>query len=68
MLATQVEDGAPRAMAWTQDVGKGRVFCTLLGHYTWTFEDPFFRILVLRAMSWSVREPLNRFDAAVFSP
>jgi type 1 glutamine amidotransferase len=68
VLATQVEEGAARAMAWTFEVGKGRVFCTLLGHYTWTFDDPYFRILVLRAMSWASREPLNRFDAVVSNP
>jgi type 1 glutamine amidotransferase len=68
VLATQVEDGAPRPMAWLREAGKGRVFCTLLGHYTWTFDDPFFRILVLRAMSWTVREPLDRFDKVVTDP
>jgi len=68
VLATQVEEGAPRAMAWVREVDKGRVFCTLLGHYTWTFDDPYFRILVLRAMSWAAREPLNRFDAAIPNP
>jgi putative heme-binding domain-containing protein len=68
ILATQVEDGAPRAMAWVREAGKGRVFCTLLGHYTWTFDDPFFRILVLRGMSWTVREPLDRFDQIVSDP
>jgi len=68
VLATQVEEGGARPMAWTYEVGRGRVFSTLLGHYSWTFDDPFFRILVFRALSWTSREPLDRFDSLVFSP
>ncbi|MBI3855942.1 MAG: ThuA domain-containing protein, partial [Planctomycetes bacterium] len=68
VLATQVEEGASRPMAWVYEVGKGRTFSTLLGHYSWTFDDPYFRILVLRAMSWAVREPLDRFDKVIFDP
>lgn len=68
VLATQVEEGEPRPMAWTHEVGKGRVFSTLLGHYSWTFDDPLFRILVFRGMCWAAREPLDRFDAVVLDP
>ena len=28
-------------------VGKGRVYSCVPGHYTWTFDDPYFRILLL---------------------
>lgn len=65
MLGTTVEEGAPRAMAWTAETGKGRAFSTLLGHYTWTFDDPYFRILLLRGMAWAAREPMGRFESAV---
>src|SRR6185295_11150483 len=68
VLATQVEEGAPRPMAWTHEAGKGRVFSTLLGHYSWTFDDPLSRILILRGMSWACREPLGRFEKVVFDP
>ena len=65
LLGTTLEEGAPRAMAWTAESGKGRAFSTLLGHYTWTFDDPYFRILLLRGMAWAAREPLSRFESAV---
>lgn len=65
VLGTTVEEAAPRPMAWVFEPGKGRAFSTLLGHYTWTFDDPFFRVLVLRGMAWAAREPLGRFDAAL---
>jgi type 1 glutamine amidotransferase len=35
---------------------KGRVFGCIPGHYTWTFDDPFFRLLVLRGICWSARQ------------
>jgi type 1 glutamine amidotransferase len=40
VLASAVEDGQPRPLLWTHQRGKGRVFVSLLGHYTWTFDDP----------------------------
>ena len=60
-LATAVEEGKPRPLLWTHEQGKGRVFVNILGHYTWTFDDPLFRILVLRGMAWTAREPVDRF-------
>jgi len=50
-------------MFWTYEQGKGRVFVCLLGHYTWTFDDPYFRLLLLRGMAWSGRQWPYRFDA-----
>ena len=29
----------------------------------WTFDDPLFRLLLLRGMAWAAREPATRFDA-----
>ena len=52
-------------MFWTYAYGKGRVFGCILGHYTWTFDDPYFRILLLRGMSWAVGESPYRFDPLV---
>lgn len=56
---------APQPMFWTHTVGKGRVFNTILGHYTWTFDDPYFRIPVLRGMAWAAGESPYRFDPLV---
>lgn len=52
-------------MFWTHEYGKGRVFGCILGHYTWTFDDPYFRILLLRGMAWAAGESPYRFDPLV---
>lgn len=56
---------APQPMFWTTTYGKGRVFSTVLGHYSWTFDDPYFRILLLRGMAWAAGESPYRFDPLV---
>jgi putative heme-binding domain-containing protein len=61
VLASAVEEGAPRPLFWTRQAGKGRVFCSIPGHYTWTFDDPLFRILILRGIAWSANVPVDRF-------
>ena len=60
VLATAVEDGQPRPLLWTHRRGKGRVFVSIMGHYTWTFDDPLFRVLVLRGLAWAAGEPAER--------
>lgn len=40
----------------------GRVFVSIPGHYSWTFGDPLFRILLLRGIAWSAGEPVDRFN------
>jgi hypothetical protein len=39
----------------------GRVFGCILGHYSWTFDDPIFRIVFLRGLAWAGRCPFDRF-------
>jgi type 1 glutamine amidotransferase len=77
VLATTPEEGKERPMAWTyvpqaskevQGGGanakrEGRVFCTILGHYAWTFDDPLARVLMLRGMAWAAGEQVDRFAA-----
>lgn len=53
LLATAEEEGAPRPILWTMEHGPGRVFVSILGHYSWTFDDPIFRVIVLRAIAWA---------------
>jgi putative heme-binding domain-containing protein len=65
VLATQVEAGQARPILWTYEPPGGRVFCSILGHYNWTFDDPLFRVLVLRAIAWVAREPVDRFNELV---
>ena len=56
---------APQPIFWTVEPGRGRVFGCVLGHYTWTFDDPFFRILILRGLAWAAGESPFRFDSLV---
>ncbi len=55
----------PEPMFYCYEHGKGRVFSCILGHYTWTFDDPYFRILMLRGMAWAANESPYRFDRLV---
>lgn len=55
----------PEPMFYAYQRGKGRVFSCILGHYTWTFDDPYFRILLLRGMAWAASESPYRFDRLV---
>jgi len=60
-----VEPTRDEPMFWTHEYGKGRIFGCILGHYTWTFDDPYFRILLLRGMAWAAGESPYRFDSLV---
>jgi putative heme-binding domain-containing protein len=39
-----------------------RVFVSIFGHYAWTFDDPLFRLLLLRGISWAAKENSYRLD------
>jgi hypothetical protein len=62
VLAMADEEGKPWPMIWTRQSGKSRVFVSILGHYAWTYDDPFFRALILRGLAWSLNEPVGRFE------
>jgi len=68
VIAAGIEDNQSRPLFWTIEPTvtgakqPGRVFVSILGHYSWTFDDPLFRILLLRGIAWSAKEPINRFD------
>lgn len=53
ILASAIEDGAPQPQLWTYERGAGRVFGCIPGHYTWTHDDPLYRLLVLRGIAWA---------------
>jgi putative heme-binding domain-containing protein len=55
-LAEAVEENAPRVQLWTHERGKGRVFGSIPGHYMWTFDDPLYRVLLLRGIAWAARQ------------
>jgi len=52
---------------WTFTCGKGRVFGCVLGHNNWTFDDPYFRLPLLRGIAWSAGESPYRFDDLVLT-
>jgi len=62
LLASGVEEDQPQPLLWVREQGKGRVFVSIPGHYTWTFDDPLFRLLILRGIAWTAHEPVDRFD------
>jgi hypothetical protein len=66
VLATAEEDREPRPLMWTTEPAKGRVFVSIPGHYSWTFDDPLFRVLLLRGIAWVAREPVDRFNNLVW--
>jgi putative heme-binding domain-containing protein len=62
VLATAEEEGKSWPMLWTFRKGQGRVFGSILGHYSWTYDDPLFRLLVLRGLAWAAGETPERFE------
>lgn len=64
-ISKDSEQTKPEPMFYTYECGKGRVFSCILGHYTWTFDDPYVRILLLRGMAWAAGESPYRFDRLV---
>jgi type 1 glutamine amidotransferase len=50
-------------MYWTYEPGKGRVFGCVLGHNSFTFDQPYFRLFLLRGMAWAAAEDPRRFDS-----
>lgn len=62
ILATSHEDNAPQPQLWVFERGNSRVFGCIPGHYTWTFDDPLYRLLVLRGLAWAAQQDdINRF-------
>lgn len=61
-VAKDSPERRPQPMFWAYQRGKGRVFGCTPGHFNWTFDDPLFRILLLRGMAWAAGESPSRFD------
>jgi type 1 glutamine amidotransferase len=63
VLATAEVDGAARPLVWAFERGPGRVFASIPGHYSWTLDDPLFRVLILRGIAWAAGRPAGAADA-----
>lgn len=72
VIATQEEEGQHHPLFWTVEHGgdaeakQGRVFVSIPGHYSWSFDDPLFRVLILRGIAWTANEPVDRFNDLVW--
>ncbi len=51
---------------WTYTSGKGRVFGTTTGHFTYTYHDPMYRLLLARGIAWALEEKPGAFMPIVF--
>lgn len=65
LFATSVEEGQSRPQMWAYERDRGRVFVSIPGHYSWTFDDPIFRAILLRGIAWTAREPIDRFNELI---
>ncbi len=65
LFGTSTEDGEATPQLWAYEKGPGRVFVSIPGHYSWTFDDPIFRVLLLRGILWTAKEPVDRFNDLV---
>ena len=65
LFASSIEDGASQPQMWAYERSAGRVFVSIPGHYNWTFDDPIFRTILLRALAWTAKQPIDRFNELV---
>jgi type 1 glutamine amidotransferase len=66
---TETESPQPHPLLWTYEPPHGgRAFVCILGHYMWTFDDPLFRLILLRGIAWSAGKEPHRFDALATDP
>jgi len=61
-----VSPGIRSEAFWIYEQGEGRVFGTTTGHYTYTFQDPLYRVLLFRGIAWALREDPAPFMPLVF--
>ena len=63
VIASVKLEGKDRPVCWTFESKEGRVFGNILGHFTWTLDDPWYRLLTLRALAWTAKRPVNDLDS-----
>lgn len=67
VLATAEIEGASWPIMWTFQKDQGRVFASIFGHYTWTWEDPLYRLIVLRGIVWAAGRDPAKLDSLVIT-
>ena len=66
LLGTSREEDSARPQFWTTKYKAGRVFVSIPGHYMWTFDDPAFRLLLMRGIAWAGKRNVDRFDELIW--
>jgi type 1 glutamine amidotransferase len=64
-MSKDANDVEPQPIFWTHTCGSGRIFGCQPGHNNWTFDDAYFRILLLRGIAWAAGGSPYRFDSLV---
>lgn len=59
------EDGVSRPLFWTLEPTRGRVFVSIPGHDSSTFDDPLYRTLSRRGIAWTAGESADRFNELI---
>ena len=66
-FAAVLETKGARGQAfWIYTSGQGRVFGTTTGHFTYTYHDPMYRLLLVRGIAWALEEKPEAFMPIVF--
>jgi len=61
VLGTAQEAVGEVPLFWTVEPRAGRIFVSIPGHYSATFDDPIFRLILLRGIAWASRSDVERF-------
>jgi hypothetical protein len=56
VLGSSLEENEPRPQLWVKETATARTVGCIPGHYTWTFDDPLYRLLVMRSICWAAKE------------
>jgi type 1 glutamine amidotransferase len=56
-------DNVRPPLFWTVEPPRGRVSVSIPGHYSWTFDDPIYRTVLLRGIAWVSHESVDRLNS-----
>lgn len=56
----------PQTSVGDKPLSEGRVFVSIPGHHMWTFDDPAFRLLLMRGIAWAGKRNVDRFNEQIW--
>src|SRR5262249_16029066 len=65
VLASAKVDGQSFPLIWTFQKWNAPLFSSVLGHYTWTLDDPMWRQICLHGIAWAGRREPTLLDRAI---